>query len=142
MVCQLDVHSTSPAEGVTRPLVPHEAKLALTAIMLLAAIGVGAQTYTLRNLNFDQMVEFCVKHKIKYIELIANHVDPKGPQEEIARKKAILEKNGLVAYTFGVNGTSLDKEENRKLFEFAKFMRKRFVCAVCIAFVGENQKDF
>ncbi|HYK91616.1 MAG TPA: sugar phosphate isomerase/epimerase [Acidobacteriota bacterium] len=38
------------------------------------------------------------------------------------RKKAILAKNGLVCYTFGVNGTSLDKERNRKLFEFAKLM--------------------
>ena len=42
--------------------------------------------------------------------------------DEIKRKREILEKNGLHVYTFGVAGTSLDKEENRKLFEFAKFM--------------------
>ena len=85
------------------------------------------QTWTLRNLNFDQMVEFCVKHDIKYLQIIANHVDPKAPREEIQRKKEILEKNGLIPYTFGVAGTSLDKEENRKLFEFAKFMGMKMI---------------
>jgi sugar phosphate isomerase/epimerase len=38
-----------------------------------------------------------------------------------------LEANGLHAYTFGVAGTSLDKESNRKLFEFAKFMGFKLV---------------
>ena len=90
-------------------------------------IKVGMQTWTLRNLNFDQMVEFCVKHDIKYLQIIANHVDPKAPREEIQRKKEILEKNGLIPYTFGVAGTSLDKEENRKLFEFAKFMGMKMI---------------
>ena len=83
--------------------------------------NLGVQTWTLRNLNFDQVVEFCVKHKIKYLEVIGNHMDPKAPQQETARKKAILDKNGLVAYSFGVAGTS-NKTEDRKLFEFAKFM--------------------
>src|SRR6266436_2683498 len=85
-------------------------------------LKIGVQTWTLRNLNFDQVVDFCVKHKIIYLELIGNHMDPKAPMEETRRKKEILDKNGLVAYSFGVAGTSLDKEDNRKLFEFAKFM--------------------
>ncbi len=73
-------------------------------------------------MDFDQVVAFALKHDIKYLQLISKHIDPKGPREEALRKKAILDKNGLVAYTFGVNGTTLDKEENRKLFEFAKLM--------------------
>lgn len=85
-------------------------------------LKIGVQTWTLRNLNFDQVVEFCVKHKIKYLQLIPNHINPNAPKEELAQKKAILEKNGLIPYTFGVAGTSLDKEVNRKLFEFCKFM--------------------
>ncbi len=85
-------------------------------------LTVGIQSWTLRNMNFDQVVEFAVKHKIKYLQLIGNHMDPKAPLEETKRKKAILDKNGLVCYTFGVAGTSLDKEDNRKLFEFAKVM--------------------
>lgn len=85
-------------------------------------IEMGIQTWTLRNLNFDQVVEFAVKHKIRYLQLIANHMDPMAPPEETARKKAILDNNGLTCYTFGVSGTSTDKERNRKLFEFAKTM--------------------
>lgn len=85
-------------------------------------LKLGVQTWTLRNLNFDQVVEFCIKHKIKYLEVIGNHMDPKAPLEETARKKAILDKNGLVAYSFGVAGTSSNKAEDRKLFEFAKYM--------------------
>ncbi|MEW6161208.1 MAG: sugar phosphate isomerase/epimerase [Verrucomicrobiota bacterium] len=83
---------------------------------------VGLQTWTLRNMNFDQVIEFAVAHKIKYLQLIPNHINPSAPQDEIKRKKAIIEEKGLVAYTYGVAGTSLNKEENRKLFEFAKFM--------------------
>ncbi|MBI3850524.1 MAG: sugar phosphate isomerase/epimerase [Verrucomicrobia bacterium] len=86
------------------------------------AMQVGIQTWTLRNMDFDQVVDFCVKHKIKYVQMIDKHINPKGPLEETKRKKAILDKNGLVCYTFGVNGTSMDKEDNRKLFEFARVM--------------------
>ncbi len=83
----------------------------------------GVQTWTLRNLDFDQVVDFAVKHKIRYLQMIGKHMDPNAPAEETLRKKAILDKNGLVCYTFGVNATSTDKEKNRKLFEFAKLMQ-------------------
>ena len=86
----------------------------------------GVQTWTLRNLSFDQMVKFAIDHHIKYLELIPNHIDPWGSMDEIMRKKDIL-KSGLVVYTFGVAKTSLDKEENRKLFEFAKLMGMKLV---------------
>jgi sugar phosphate isomerase/epimerase len=82
----------------------------------------GLQTWTCRNMTFDQVVAFALKHDIKHLQLIKNHIDPKGPREETLRKKAILEQHGLVAYTFGVNGTTTNKDENRKLFEFAKLM--------------------
>jgi len=73
-------------------------------------------------MTFDQVVAFAVKHNIKQLQFIAAQLDPKGTREESLRKKAVLEQNGLTAYTFGVAGTSLDKEDNRKLFEFAKLM--------------------
>jgi L-ribulose-5-phosphate 3-epimerase len=82
----------------------------------------GLQTWTCRNMNFDQVVAFAVKHGITQIQFIAAQLDPKGPPAESLRKKAILDAHGLRAYTFGVNGTSMDKEDNRKLFEFAKLM--------------------
>ena len=78
-------------------------------------------------MTFDEVVAFANKHQIKNLQLIAKHIDPKGPRDEALRKKAILDKNGLTCYTFGVNGTSLDKEENRKLFEFAKAMGIRMI---------------
>ena len=73
-------------------------------------------------MNFDQVVEFAVKHGITHLQFIAAHFDPNGTKEETLRKKAILDAKGLVAYSFGVNRTSMDKEANRKLFEFAKLM--------------------
>jgi sugar phosphate isomerase/epimerase len=82
----------------------------------------GIQTWTCRNMKFDEVVAFAVKHQIKYLEFIANHFDPAGPKEETLRKKAILDQNGLVAYSFGVTRPGLDKEKNRQLFEFAKLM--------------------
>jgi len=83
---------------------------------------VGVQTWTLRNMNFDQVVEFATKHQIKYLEMIDQHMNPYAPAEETTRKKEILDKNGLVCYSFGVARTSSKKEDNRKLFEFAKKM--------------------
>ena len=78
-------------------------------------------------MEFDQVVEFAVKHGITQLELISKHLDPKGTKEESLRKKAILDRNGLTAYSFGVNGTSMDKEANRKLFEFAKLMGMKVI---------------
>lgn len=96
------------------------ALLALAAPAADLASQLGLQTWTLRNMEFDQVVEFAKKHGIRHLQVIGKHMDPKAPAEETARKKAILDAAGLRAYTFGVAGTSLDQAENRKLFEFAK----------------------
>ncbi|MSU22512.1 MAG: sugar phosphate isomerase/epimerase [Opitutus sp.] len=82
----------------------------------------GLQSYTCRNMSFEEVVEFAVKHQIKQVQMFSKHVDPKGTKEETLRKKALLDQRGLVCYTFGVAGTSANKEDNRKLFEFAKVM--------------------
>jgi sugar phosphate isomerase/epimerase len=87
-----------------------------------AGPSLGLQSWTCRNMDFDQVVAFAEKHGIKHLQLIAKHMDPRAPKEETLRKKAILEAKGLVVYTFGVNGTSTEKEKNRPLFEFAKLM--------------------
>ncbi|MBI5775149.1 MAG: sugar phosphate isomerase/epimerase [Verrucomicrobia bacterium] len=100
--------------------------LVLTSLLLTAAAHaqpkLGLQTWTCRNMTFEQMVDFAVKHKIKHLQCISKHMDPGAPAEETEKKKAVLDKHGLVCYTFGVAGTSMDKEKNRQLFEFAKFM--------------------
>ncbi len=105
-----------------RPLLSLALLVAATLCSRAADLTLGIQTWTLRELNFDQTVEFAVKHNIKNLQMIGKHVDPMGSMEEAKRKKAILDQNGLTCYTFGVAGTSLNHEENRKLFEFAKFM--------------------
>lgn len=115
---------------------PRSFALALTLVLAFCApalraasadVQLGLQTWTLRNMNFDQVVAFAVKHQIKNLQLIPNHIDPNAPIDELKRKKAVLEEKGLVAYTFGVAGTSMDKEKNRKLFEFAKVMGMKLI---------------
>lgn len=96
--------------------------LVSAAQAVVAGPKLGLQTWTCRNMTFDEVVAFAKKHEITNLQLIAKHLDPKGPREETLRKKAVLAENGLTCYTFGVNGTTTDKEENRKLFEFAKLM--------------------
>jgi sugar phosphate isomerase/epimerase len=90
-------------------------------------LKLGMQTWTLRNLNFEQAMEFCAKHHIKYVQLIPNHLNPNGTKEEWQKKKEVIEKNGLIAYTFGVAGTSPNHDENKKLFECAKFFGMKVI---------------
>ena len=101
--------------------------VALSASVNAHELKLGMQTWTLRNLSFEQSVEFCAKHNIKYLQLIPNHIGLEGSQQEWQKKKELLEKNGLVAYTFGVAPTSTDKEKNRKLFECAKFFGMKLI---------------
>lgn len=87
----------------------------------------GLQTWTCRNMNFDEVIAFAKKHGITHVQFIDRHFDPFAPKEETLRKKAILDQNGIVPYTFGVAKTSLDKEQNRKLFEFAKLIGAKLI---------------
>lgn len=105
--------------------------LALSLAAMMAAgslsaadykLNVGLQTWTLRNMDFDGVVKFAKDHGITHLQMISKHIDPHGDWDEIKRRKAVLDKEGLTCYTIGVSGTSLDKEKNRRLFEFAKFM--------------------
>lgn len=106
---------------------------ALFVAALLAAsahaedLKLGVQTWTLRNLSFDQVVEFCSKNNIKYLELIPDHLGLTQGKDVWQKKKEAMEKAGLIPYTFGVAGTSLDKEQNRKLFECAKFFGMKLI---------------
>ena len=63
-----------------------------------AAAGpqLGIQSWTCRNMSFDEVVEFATKHQIKNLQLISKHIDPKGTKEETLRKKAILFSNSMV----------------------------------------------
>ena len=78
-------------------------------------------------MTFDQVVDFAVRQKITNLQFYTAHLNPLAPREETMRKLAILKANGLKAYTFGVNQTSLDKEKNRQLFEFAKLIEAKVI---------------
>ncbi|MBI5802611.1 MAG: sugar phosphate isomerase/epimerase [Verrucomicrobia bacterium] len=83
---------------------------------------VGLQTWSCRNMNFDEVAAFAEKNGLKHVQAIGKHIDPMGSLEEAKQKKAVLDAKGIHFYTFGVAGTSPDKEVNRKLFVFAKAM--------------------
>ena len=90
-------------------------------------LKLGMQTWTLRNLSFEKAVDFCAEHQIKYMELIPNHLNPNGSRDEWQKKKAYMQEKGIIPYTFGVAGTSMKEEENRKLFECAKFFGMKLI---------------
>lgn len=86
-------------------------------------------------MSFDGVVEFAKKHGLTQLQMIGSHIDPNASREDWAKKKAVLDANGLSCYTFGVAGTSLKKEDNRKLFEMAKF----FGCKLIIVEPDNNE---
>ena len=87
----------------------------------------GLQTWTCRNMNFDEVIAFAKKHGITHVQFIDRHFDPFASKEDTLKKKAILDQHGIVPYTFGVSKTTLDKEQNRKLFEFAKLIGAKLI---------------
>ncbi len=90
-------------------------------------VQLGLQTWTCNQLTFDQVVDFALKHHLTQLQFIDKQFDPRGTKEETLRKKAILDAKGLTCYTFGVSKTSTDKEDNRKLFEFAKLIGAKLI---------------
>ncbi len=78
-------------------------------------------------MSFDQVVAFATEHGLKKIQFIAAQLDPAAAPAESLRKKAVLTVHGLTAYSFGVNKGGLAKEENRKLFEFARLMDMKVI---------------
>ena len=94
--------------------------LSLAAVVAHGKPQLGIETWTCREMTFEETVLFAKKHGITQLQLYRKHIDASAPVEENLRKKAFLEEHGVTAYTFGVCPTSMDKEENRKLFELAK----------------------
>lgn len=87
----------------------------------------GIESYTCRNMNFEDVVLFAESHGIKEVELTRVHLSANDPVEVNLAKKAFLEAHGVTAYSMGVCATSMDKEENRKLFELAKLFGMKVI---------------
>ena len=82
---------------------------------------VAIQSWSLRSLTFDQALDFAAKHDVHELHLSV-HLNPKASKETLLGQKRAWEAKDIHVYSFGVAETSLDKEENRKLFECAKLL--------------------
>lgn len=101
------------------------ATLAFAALSLLISSAFGApqlglQSWTCRNMSFEETVEFAAAHGIEYVQFFSKHLDPNDSEEVNLKKLEFLKERGVKAYTIGVSHTTLAKEDNRKLFELAK----------------------
>ena len=86
-----------------------------------SGIQLAVHSWTLRNMKFEQVIDFAGKHGIRRLGL-SKHFDPQASKEDLLKFKATLEQHGITGYTFGVAKTSLNKDENRRLFETARLM--------------------
>jgi sugar phosphate isomerase/epimerase len=112
-------------------------RLIVWSIFVLAANGLGAvteggaqlglQSWTCRNMTFEEVVNFAVKHGISQVQFIPKHLGYRASKEEAVRRKEYLAARGVVGYTFGVVQPGLDKEANRKFFDFARLMDVRMI---------------
>lgn len=96
--------------------------LSIHAATLNSGPRLGLQTWTLRNMSFEQVVQFAASNHIRYLQFTSDHLDPNASRAQTLSKLALLKQNGIVPYTFGVNDTSADRDANRNLFEFARMI--------------------
>lgn len=84
-----------------------------------AGLPMGLQSYTLRSMSFDKMLEATQNElHLHYVELYPNHMANMSPTQALAK----LEAAGVKAVAYGVVHFSKDHDANRKLFEFGKAM--------------------
>ena len=92
---------------------------------------IALQTWTARQMSFEDMTDFAVKVGITDLQLWSStsggHIDPLGPWPEIEEKKALLDRKGLKVYAFGVTRATSNEEELRKVFEFARYFGMEMV---------------
>lgn len=79
----------------------------------------GLQTWTCRNLSFEEMVDFASEHELKRIQLFSAHVDPAAPANINAAKLQVMRSRGLEPYAmYAFMGR--DDEEDRQMFALAQ----------------------
>lgn len=97
------------------------------ALSAWAKPQLGLQTWTCRNMSFEEAVLFAKAHGITQLELFSKHLDPKAPKEENLKKLAFLKQHGVTAYSIGVSATTMNSDENRLLFELAKLFGMKVI---------------
>lgn len=118
-------------------------RLVLLACLALLPLGslsaqdftkqLALQTWTMRNMDFDAMVDFAARMDIPYLQMWSSrsggHMNPSASWETIKQQKEILESKGLTMYSFGVTRLTRNEEELRETFEFAKYMGVEVITA-------------
>ena len=129
-------------------VMPHHFASRLRLLVLIACIALlplgslsaqdftkqlALQTWTMRNMDFEAMVDFAVEMDIPYLQMWSSrsggHMDPSASWDEIKRQKEILDRHGLTVYSFGVTRLTKNEEELREAFEFAKLMGVEVITA-------------
>lgn len=110
-----------------RFLAPLLLSLVVASVSVSGAPKLGLQSWTCRNMSFEETVEFAAKHGIRYVEFFSAHLNPEDSEEVNLEKLAYLKQNGVEAYSIGVSRTTLQKEDNRKLFELAKLFDMKVI---------------
>lgn len=105
--------------------------LLLTGLLIFvtcagAKPSLGLQTWTCRNLSFEEMVAFAVAHRIDRVQLINTHVNPNDPPDVNRQKQSLLQERGITAYSmYAVTGIST--QSDRRIFETAQLFGMKFV---------------
>jgi sugar phosphate isomerase/epimerase len=103
---------------------------ALSLALALSAAAkpqLGLQSWTCRNMTFEETVLFARAHGITQVEFFGKHLDPKSSKDENLAKLAFLKKHGVTAYSIGVSATTMNSDENRSLFELAKLFGMKVI---------------
>ncbi len=96
------------------------------SLNLSAAPKLGLQSWTCRNLSFEQMVDFAKEHGIDRVQLYRTHVNPAHSVEVNRSKLAVLREHGIVPYSmYAAAGRS--PAEDRQLFELARLFGMTFL---------------
>ena len=110
--------------------------LRLISAMILGLVAVaatdaqlpqlGIQTWTCRNLSFDEMVAFADEHDLTRIQLYRAHIDPADPANINVAKLGVMRAHGLEPYAMYA-GMGRDDEEDRQMFALARQFGMKFL---------------
>ncbi len=98
----------------------------LTARLCGGVPQLGLQTWTCRNMSFDEMVAFADEHDLTRIQLFRAHFDPTDPANINAAKLKVMRTHGLEPYAM-YEFMGRDDEQDRQMFDLAQLLGLEFL---------------
>ena len=86
----------------------------------------GLQSYTCRQMSFEDVVRFAASAGITDVQFFKRHLHPDDPDEVNREKREFMRKHRVTAYS-GYFDAGLDQAQNRKVFELARLFGMKFV---------------